>query len=128
MSPRATAQWSAGLMCTCSMLDVRAGEVGNSHDHAGRPAPSREGGRRNPKREETMSGPQFRSIDVHKLPHAHHEAANNEQAVSRRRFLAGTGAAAVAASGAIGLGLAHAEAVGLNLPSELAEGTRAAAV
>jgi DMSO/TMAO reductase YedYZ molybdopterin-dependent catalytic subunit len=75
-----------------------------------------------------MSGPQFRSIDVHKLPHAHHEVANNEQAVSRRRFLAGTGAAAVAASGAIGLGLAHAEAVGLNLPSELAEGTRAAAV
>ena len=45
------------------------------------------------------------------------------RAVSRRRFLGATGAVAVTASGAIGLGLAHAEAVSLNLPSALPEGT-----
>jgi hypothetical protein len=75
-----------------------------------------------------MSGPLFRSIGVDEFPHVHQEAANNGRAVSRRRFLAGTGAAAVAASEAIGLGLTHAEAGGLNLPSSLPEGTRAAAV
>ena len=75
-----------------------------------------------------MSGPLFRSIGVDEFRHVHQEAANNGRAVSRRRFLAGTGAAAVAASEAIGLGLTHAEAGGLNLPSSLPEGTRAAAV
>ena len=75
-----------------------------------------------------MSGPLFRSIGVDEFPHVDQEAANNGRAVSRRRFLAGTGAAAIAASEAIGLGLTHAEAGGLNLPSSLPEGTRAAAV
>ena len=75
-----------------------------------------------------MSDPPYHSIDVHMLAHSRPEVVGNGRAVSRRRFLAGTGAAAVAASGAIGLGLAHAEAVSLNLASALAEGTRAAAV
>jgi sulfite dehydrogenase len=75
-----------------------------------------------------MSAPAYRSIDVRMLVHAGAEVVGNGRAVSRRRFLAGTGAAAVAASGAIGLGLAHAEAVSLNLPSALPEGTRATAV
>src|SRR5215469_15226081 len=52
--------------------------------------------------------------------------------VSRRRFLAGTGVAAVSATlGGTGIGfpqLIEAEAAGLNLPAELSEGARAAAV
>ena len=75
-----------------------------------------------------MSGPLFRSIDVDEFPHVHQEAANNGRAVSRRYFLAGTGAAVVAACKAIGLSVTHAEAGGLNLPNSLPEGTRAEAV
>jgi hypothetical protein len=75
-----------------------------------------------------MAGPPYRLIDVHMLAHARSEVVGNERTVSRRRFLAGTSDAAVAASGAIGLGLAHAEAVSLNLPSALPEGIRATAV
>jgi DMSO/TMAO reductase YedYZ molybdopterin-dependent catalytic subunit len=75
-----------------------------------------------------MSGLLFRSIGVDEFPHLHQKAANNRRAVSRRRFLMGTGGAALAASEAIGLGLTHVEAGGLNLPSSLPEGTRADAV
>jgi DMSO/TMAO reductase YedYZ molybdopterin-dependent catalytic subunit len=75
-----------------------------------------------------MTGPLYRLIDVHMLAHARSEVVGNGRALSRRHFLASSGAAAVTASGAIGLGQAHAEAVSLNLPSGLAEGTRAAAV
>ena len=74
-----------------------------------------------------MSGSLFRS-DVRKRPHAHSGVANNGREVSRRRFLAGTGAAAIAASGVIDLSLAQAEAIGPKLLRELPEGTRAAAV
>ena len=74
-----------------------------------------------------MSGSLFRS-DVRKRPHAHSGVANNGRAVSRRRFLAGTGAAAIAASGVIDLSLAQAEAIGPKLLRELPEGARAAAV
>lgn len=73
-----------------------------------------------------MSSPLFRSIDPHNLTQA--TVANYGRAMSRRRFLAGVGAASVAAFGSNGLGSARARAVGLNLPSELPEGTRAAAV
>src|SRR6266480_4655927 len=52
--------------------------------------------------------------------------------VTRRRFLGGTGIAAVGtASGGIGLGLSRhfeAHAAGLNLPAALSEGTHAAAI
>jgi sulfite dehydrogenase len=82
----------------------------------------------NRKKGESMSGPLSRSIDTTKLAHAHRQIATPGRALSRRRFLAGTGAAAVAASGAAGFGFAPAEAAGLTLPSELAEGTRADAV
>ena len=74
-----------------------------------------------------MSGSLFRS-DVRARPHAHHGVVNNGSAVSRRRFLASTGAAAVAGSGVIDLGLAHAETIGSKLLGVLPEGTRAAAV
>ncbi len=76
-----------------------------------------------------MSSPLFRSIDPHRLTQArqaHHETV--ARAMSRRRFLAGTGAASIAALGPNGFGSARAGAVGLNLPSQLPEGTRATAV
>ena len=57
---------------------------------------------------------------------------SRRKAVTRRRFLGGTGVAAVgAALGGTGLGiprLLRAEAAGLDLPAELSEGARAAAV
>src|SRR5439155_3844187 len=97
-----------------------------SHHIEGSP-PSLDGGRRNSKKEKRMSGSLFRS-DVRARPHAHHGVVNNGSAVSRRRFLASTGAAAVAGSGVIDLGLAHAETIGSKLLGVLPEGTSTEAV
>ena len=61
--------------------------------------------------------------------HADPAISSPEPAVTRRRFLRGTGVAALAASGGGGfLQLLEAKAQGLSLPAALSEGTRASAV
>ena len=78
-----------------------------------------------------MSNPTKASVGTGKK-RARHDAAEPAEEVTRRRFLGGTGVAAVgAALGGTGLGipeLLRAEAAGLDLPAELSEGARAAAV
>jgi DMSO/TMAO reductase YedYZ molybdopterin-dependent catalytic subunit len=80
-----------------------------------------------------MSNPTERSIENRK-DRVHGDLVELEPfaQVNRRRFLAGTGVAAVSATlGSTGVGfpqLIEAEAAGLTLPAELSEGARAAAV
>jgi DMSO/TMAO reductase YedYZ molybdopterin-dependent catalytic subunit len=80
-----------------------------------------------------MSNPTERSIENRK-DRVHGDFAELQPfaQVSRRRFLAGAGVAAVSATlGGTGVGLPQlieAEAAGLNLPAELSEGARAAAI
>jgi DMSO/TMAO reductase YedYZ molybdopterin-dependent catalytic subunit len=77
---------------------------------------------------ETMSRRPPRLSDIYTRPRACPGGVGDGQAVSRRHFLAGTAAAAVAASGAVSLAPARAEVASLNLPSELPDGTRAEAI
>ena len=79
-----------------------------------------------------MSNPTKSSVEYWERAKPADGAAEPAEAVTRRRFLGGTGVAAVgAALGGTGLGfpqLLRAEAAGLDLPAELSEGARAAAV
>ena len=71
-----------------------------------------------------MSGPLFGYL--HDAVHDHPASARSRGAVSRRRFLAGTGA--IATFGAIHSRSTVAQALASKLPSGLPEGTRTAAV
>jgi sulfite dehydrogenase (cytochrome) subunit A len=80
-----------------------------------------------------MSNPTERSVENRKdRVHGDLVELQTFARVSRRRFLSGTGVAAVSASlGSTGVGLPQlieAEAAGLTLPAELSEGARAAAI
>jgi len=66
--------------------------------------------------------------DIYTRPRAGFGGVGDRQTVSRRHFLAGSAAAAVAASGAVSPAPTRAEAASLNLPSELPDGTRAEAI